>query len=358
MDKILFLMNVDWNWIKQRPHFLAEELSKDYEVIVINQRRYKKNGFQNRTFNGKMVQINTIPRIDRYRLLKKLNTFIKRNCISRLIKKENPEYIFLTLPDQIKWIPKNYSGKLIYDCMDDHIGLSRNEYRKIELRICESELVKRSNYLFSSSAYLSEILIQRYGKNTIANKLSIVRNAFGGSVLENVCEKKNANHLKIAYFGTISDWFDFEIILKSLDKLSFISYVLIGPLHRGITIPNHERINYIGTVEHEELYEKTKDVDVFIMPFKLDESIKAVDPVKLYEYINCYKDIICVEYAEVKRFSEFVYFYNDIQEYENSLERIFESKSYKYDNVQRKAFLLNNSWEKRAEEIIHTIRGN
>src|SRR2546422_1689702 len=33
--RILYAMHVDWRWIKQRPHFLAEELSKDYEVLVL-----------------------------------------------------------------------------------------------------------------------------------------------------------------------------------------------------------------------------------------------------------------------------------------------------------------------------------
>ena len=33
--KILYVMHVDWDWIKQRPHFLAEQLSLHFDVRVI-----------------------------------------------------------------------------------------------------------------------------------------------------------------------------------------------------------------------------------------------------------------------------------------------------------------------------------
>ena len=41
-----------------------------------------------------------------------------------------------------------------------------------------------------------------------------------------------------------------------------------------------------------------------IMPFKLNELVKSVDPVKLYEYINYNKPIISIFYQEIKRYSQ------------------------------------------------------
>ncbi len=32
--KMLYIMGVDWGWIYQRPHVIAEYLSRDYEVTV------------------------------------------------------------------------------------------------------------------------------------------------------------------------------------------------------------------------------------------------------------------------------------------------------------------------------------
>ena len=33
---LLYLMHVDWRWIKQRPHFLAEILSEDLDLAVVH----------------------------------------------------------------------------------------------------------------------------------------------------------------------------------------------------------------------------------------------------------------------------------------------------------------------------------
>ena len=39
-------MNVDWDWIKQRPHFIAEGLATKNEIKVIYQYRYQRDGLQ------------------------------------------------------------------------------------------------------------------------------------------------------------------------------------------------------------------------------------------------------------------------------------------------------------------------
>ena len=93
-----------------------------------------------------------------------------------------------------------------------------------------------------------------------------------------------------------------------------IQYHFIGPVHQT-RLPSHPRIIFEGIVEHKQLYEKTKDYDCLIMPFQINEIIRAVDPVKLYEYISLGKCVISVEYEEIKRFELFVYFYRTQEEY-------------------------------------------
>ena len=36
MKKMLYCMHIGWNWIKQRPHFIAEELANEYDLTVIS----------------------------------------------------------------------------------------------------------------------------------------------------------------------------------------------------------------------------------------------------------------------------------------------------------------------------------
>ena len=67
----------------------------------------------------------------------------------------------------------------------------------------------------------------------------------------------------------------------------------------------------MGVLEHERLWEAAEQTDAMIMPFKVNPIIEAVDPVKLYEYINMGKAVIAPYYKEIERFRPYVYFYWD-----------------------------------------------
>ena len=155
---------------------------------------------------------------------------------------------------------------------------------------------------------------------------------------------------KLCYFGTVGEWFNTEYIEQSLIDFDNIEYVIIGPIDGG-RLPEHPRVKYLGTIEHSELYNKTKDVDCFIMPFLVNDIVSAVDPVKLYEYINFNKNILCVEYPEIKRFEPYVYFYDDYNEYKSKIEKLIRHNKIKYSMEARLEFLNNNSWDSRVEQI-------
>ena len=81
MQNVLYFMNVDWNWIKQRPHFIAEHLQAYYNLLIVNQYRYSKKGFQNRAYGRNIYILKVVPRIDRYRWFRWINIVIKRKKI-------------------------------------------------------------------------------------------------------------------------------------------------------------------------------------------------------------------------------------------------------------------------------------
>lgn len=351
-------MNVDWNWIKQRPHFLAEQLAHYYDITVVNQYRYTKKGYQSRKFDGNFVSFKVVPRIDRYASFRWINVILKKKVLKNLIDSEKPDFIWLTDPDQINWLPKELgNAHLIYDCMDDHYGLSTNKKKKEDILVNEKKLCERCEYLFVSSTYLTVMLRKRYGES-LSSKITVVRNGYDGKIKEigELPYQGGANKKFIAaYFGTIAEWFDFDLIKKSLGDYDNLEYRLIGPTAHGVVVPENSRIKYLGTVEHKDLYRNIVDVDCLIMPFKLNESIKAVDPVKLYEYINFKKNIICIGYQEVSRFEQFAYFYRDYSEYKKILCELMATKNLKYTDDMRVVFLKDNSWGVRSKLIADTL---
>lgn len=353
---ILYIMNVDWNWIKQRPHFIAELLSKKTNVHIVYQYRYQRTGLQQRPDRELDIEpIFVIPRGDRYKITSKINRLIKKRRVHRKIKNTNANVLYLTFPDQIDVIPKKYRGLIVYDCMDNHPEFVSNIIQKRELIRKEKQLIDRASVILATSNNLIETLKIRYG-DEIEKKVHLIRNGFGGSILP-INETKQIERSQLytfAYFGTISSWFNFDYILQSLTDFQDIQYELYGPV-AGVQIPEHERIHYHGTIEHDKLLENVKNADCLIMPFVVNDIIKAVDPVKLYEYINFNKNILVSEYDEIKRFSPFVHFYNSYSDFKKEICSLKQNCEIKYNNLEREEFLKKNSWNQRVEAIANII---
>lgn len=71
MKKVLYLMHIDWNWIKQRPHFIAEKLKdKGYDIRVLYPlSRKRKNLTKNEDTNVKLCPYLRIPLRGKFKFL-------------------------------------------------------------------------------------------------------------------------------------------------------------------------------------------------------------------------------------------------------------------------------------------------
>jgi hypothetical protein len=271
-----------------------------------------------------------------------------------VLSKYKPNYIWITSPELLPYIPENNS-KLIYDCMDDICGFHHSPAYRNELEDLEKNLVLHSSLIVASSQQLINVIKSRV---KCSKKVYLIRNAFGGDILpaQVFSPLKQKEIYKIGYIGTISSWFDYDAINHCIEKINNIEIHLIGPVDTGLINNINERIHFYGPIEHQNLYNYCKGFDCLILPFKINQLIKSVDPVKLYEYINFNKPIISVYYEEIDRFSPFVYFYNDSNSlYQLLTSLINQSFPKKYTNQERQGFLETNSWDIRVKEIIHHI---
>ena len=158
----------------------------------------------------------------------------------------------------------------------------------------------------------------------------------------------------IGYFGTIAEWFDFNLLENSLNIFDNVEYRLVGP--NAANYIGKKRLLLEGVVQHSELGAKIKDYDALIMPFVVNDIILAVDPVKLYEYISFGKCVISVWYPEIDRFSPYVYFYRTQEEYMNLLTELIRTGFRpKYNEKQQIEFLKDNSWDARYKTIKNVL---
>lgn len=349
MKNMLYVCGINWRWIFQRPQILALQLQEQYNVTVMYPKKIIKFWKdQKESPNPKCSKpILQFPLQNKVKFLKLLSQIGYYRAFRKVFEYD---IVWFGYPTYFKYLPQDYSGKVIYDCMDWHSTMIQDKQQQAEIVNLEKQLCDRADIIIVSSNKLKEHITELLDEKSKPNKVFLVRNGISNPKCYGVEKAKIRQKNKLCYVGTIEKWLDFRILEKSVSEIDNIEYHLLGPCMTDI--PSSKKICYDGVVEHNHLYKAIEKFDCLIMPFKLNDTIEAVDPVKLYEYISWGKCIISIYYTEIERFKEYVYFYRDESEYVELIQKLIK-KGFppKYNERQQQEFIKSNTWKNRSDEI-------
>jgi glycosyltransferase involved in cell wall biosynthesis len=240
--------------------------------------------------------------------------------------------------------------------MDDELEFPRIKNDKILYGLAkknEEDLIYRSDLVICSSEYLKQKLQLRYSE---LKKIFVINNATNSfkkntfTIRSSVNQQFSALENIFLYVGTISSWFDFDSVILMLENNQNANFVLVGPC--DVFIPLHPRLHYFGAIERESLPFFIQKSIALTMPFLLNELIRSVDPVKIYEYIGSNKPIIATNYTEMTKFSKFCYLYDDSIGFSDIASKILNGKIiYNVNSSEVNRFIDKNTWEQRGLEI-------
>lgn len=377
-EEVLYIMHTPWGWIKQRPHFFAEKLSKFFRVKVYAlktlRERHKfqlnKNRlYKNLTIKNFVLAGHLRPQVRN----KKYFTLLYKLLFKFQIKQFSKyKYIWITNLIFYRYIENLLSPNqiLIYDCMDDDLEFPSikndedlvNLYNKEEKKVLE-----RANIVLFSAKYLREKVWNRNkfdrGKSIVVNNAIEIKEKINEGKseasqklpveIEEKLERIRRSSRKLVYIGTISEWMNFDLIIKSLEQNKDLSYFFIGPTE--IEIPIHPNIVHLGSVERDYIYDFMEVADGLVMPFMVNELIRSVNPVKLYEYIAANKPIIAPLYEETEAFSPYIYTYATDEEYLQYCNKIGLGLTAKKSDSENVSFIQKNTWENRIDGVVKFI---
>jgi teichuronic acid biosynthesis glycosyltransferase TuaH len=348
-------MHVSWDHIKQRPHFVAEFLQETFDVHVYALRHVSTSHTSLVTNDVNSVQVDTLTA---YNVPGVINDLWGQHKLRKSMQESR--VVWLTSPRMLGFIKPLLDKRhiVVYDCMDDILefpDLKSDVSRQKKVFSLEQDLVRRADVIFCSSDFLRQKLIQRYGQP----RITVVNNAVNVPCSKDIIvslpphvEKAFAGpRRKIVYIGTISEWFDFDIVKKSLEQFEDIEYLLVGCL--DTPMPSHDRIKYLGPIEHKYVFPLMKQADILVMPFLLTELIMSVNPVKVYEYISSGKPALVKRYPETEKFSEFVYLYESHQDYLRAIQEIADNGFHGRQGSKRcLEYMESNTWGHRVPDMV------
>lgn len=267
----------------------------------------------------------------------------------------NNKTLFLENPMAVGIIGKLSEDKFVFDAIDNWLyhpqmkknyDLIKKNYEFIE---------QKADVIFTVSKELRELFLKNKNVYWIPNGVDISR-------FDKAITKDKREYPTIGYIGKIQERVDFNLVEEILRTFNKNQVLFIGPVYSQTdTISKltkkYSNIRFLGDIHYEKLPEKMQDIDIAIIPHKIDKFTNSMNPLKIYEYIAAGKQTVTTNVAGIQDVSDYVYIANDNNEFIELLKKAIEEYKSKEDlseNV-RKNINKNYLWENITEIMLRRI---
>lgn len=292
-----------------------------------------------------------LPFFKKYKFINRIDnklfySFIKQNLEEIGF---NPDLVWTYppfFPDALTY----FNAKTVYDCADDYASLpgliNPNYVLELERRTVNTV----DKVIVTDNPYLEERL-RNFGKEPL-----IIPNGVDYKLFSSWLEKKdNVEHKKrIIYVGNVSFWFDFELVHRIASAFKDFEIMIVGFASVDISsFKKDPNINFVGKLKQEEFVGLLSESSVAIIPFKVNELTRKVDPLKVYEYLAAGVPVVSTSVGNVSKLP--VYIGEDYDDFIEKVKEAIENDSLEKrekQTLEARKF----SWEERGKVILDIAR--
>lgn len=372
---IVIFSSLPWDFLWQRPQQIASRLAKrGYNIVYFENPVYLDSATKLKERIQKKQFIDIIPKDDhlwiikiyfppfrgKFRTIKdKFVNLCFRYCLRKLgFNVDLALFYCLDFVPQIKTLhAKNI--KIAFDFVDDI--LSFPEYAFTHYKQQQSQLITSSSVVFATSSILcNKVAIENPKCFYLPNAMDFDHFNAAATGPVHLIELANVKHPVIGFIGAFLEWVDDGLVLKLAQTHPEYSILIVGPVDivkdKFAKYPN---IIMVGTKPYHTLPSYLSNIDVCIIPFKINNITLAANPIKMYEYLAAGKPVVSTALPEVIRnASEVVYIGKDNDDFIKKVELAVKESNEK-DSIlikNREEFAKKNSWDSRVEVIDSLLR--
>ncbi len=171
-------------------------------------------------------------------------------------------------------------------------------------------------------------------------------------------ELENIKKPVLGYLGTVTERFCVEWVAFAAEKLSDVSFVIIGDVHEHRVdtqaLKKCKNIYFLGARDYDTLGVYCEYFDGFILPYNPIPT-KHIFPTKIFDYFSTGKPVAAKDLISLRKFQEYVYLAQSKEEFFEKIKEVLSENNARLP-LRRKEIAQENTWEKRAEEIVNIIK--
>jgi len=317
---LIYLAPNRWDGPRQRTQHLAAGLARSRPVVFVEPAAYTLPGVLRQRWAGarRGSPLGRVTRIgDGLHVysppatvpgnlhLRSLNALVHA-LAWRGLRRSLPGVVGVDPDVVVGWPPayelarRLHPRRLIYDCLDLFPSFEDGRRRRL-LASTEDALARAAAAVVVTSRDLERRWLGRHPRVVrIPNGVDL--DVFAAAAAPPPCPPDIADlpRPRLGYVGTVGRWLDLPLLQHVAEQRPRCGIALVGPLERGIAPPaGPANLRLLGERPYASLPAYLAAMDVLLIPFRVMDLTRAVNPIKLYEYCTTGKPIVATPIEEV-----------------------------------------------------------
>lgn len=293
----------------------------------------------------------------RFAIVRKLNAIILRLSVSRVSRR-------LGFRNPLLWIYMPHFGSLarsidskgvVYYITDEY---SSHPNANVEvIKALEREVLARADVVFAVSEVLHERK-KKLNENCYLALHGVDLTRFHAAARGEAPVPDDIAGIPrpiAGFIGFIEEWIDIELLRHMATSLPRFSFVLVGKAMQDVSrIASLSNVYLLGHRPFPELPGYLQQMDVCLLPYRLNTQVVNSNPKKLREYLAAGKPVVSVRVREVERYADLVEIVEGYEAYTRAIERALADDSSERRERRVKA-MENESWHQRVDDVSNHI---
>jgi glycosyltransferase involved in cell wall biosynthesis len=259
------------------------------------------------------------------------------------------------LPNTADYVGTLGEDCAIYYCVDEWSLFSYLD--RHQTVAAERALLAKVDAVFAINAPLAEAK-RAHNPLTFVSPHGVDHGLFAGALEDTTVVPPDLAALprpRIGFYGTLRDWVDFELIAHVARKRPDWQLVLIGQQFADLSpIQGLANVHLLGQKPHRELPAYCKGFDVGMIPYRIDERMTFVNPLKLREYLSAGLPVVSTPVPEVTRLSHLAYVAATKDDFVSAIDRALSETSAAHRGA-RSLEMKNETWAARVAQVARTV---
>lgn len=289
--------------------------------------------------------------------------------------------LWLFRPGQQHWIDQLHPRLVIYHVVDEYSAypslslaqaqrqrdLDRQLCARSDLVFCTAQsLVDARRPLNPNTYYMPNAVDYDAFRHALANSSGasephVTQSLRDGSQPSDHLVTLSPCHPVLGVVGGINAKVDLALLADVATRRPDWRIELVGPLSYGLdagelarlrALPN---VHFAGAVPPEQVPAVMAGCDMGLIPYKLNEQTRHVNPLKVYEYLAAGKPVVGTPLPELAQFQPLVRLARDVDGFVAAVEAALAEGDAPEAIAARLAVAAANTWDVRVERMLALI---